>query len=834
MKRDSEMKYKLDLKRKRLINNILLLMLISACSGGGGGGGGGGGEVLSSLTKGYSVPQGISVIPAENSEQLNKSIQKRQRVLSALHLSKKSLQKAETDFEKTGNLELKVDEPALDEFSEIERILKIFKQTNYWEERVVNKGPYKALVKYEYDNNEFEFETWTIDSKMIVLDGKDVNRVRFWIPGSEDGGETRGKLDIFSPPTDANKYGEWRLDVTGEGNGDDDEGGYFSAESKLQSNGSIKLSMSGDENGSSVLYLKNDTGKGLVQYRDVDNCFEEYSKDCDLLEAKMAYNDTYALIQKGDEEEKCKDRSEYADIYMDYVIFDENGANINKVKTYNFPLIYNDKYYYYSGWRGRNQLWGEDSSNLKVNTILKHGDHDNKSTYKIKQRIKGILTKKSGITLCDSNCEDAPELSELGDDALEFSSWQDSKSFYLVYIEDEWKYCSYIDWDTKTCSDWGTLTSLSEGAGFTNTDEIFSGHGSDNKRVTVYEVDNYIWTDLISESDNAAAFSSQLDDSKAYYVSVQKNYFIKYVDGWKSCIADYSENVWNPDLTCTSPFSWDEIAMDWGAMSINFWTRSGTQYIALIDDSTNAVWEGDETGTGDLLKLVKLKEEVVNAAVTGNLQQLDYDGNAIATYTFGSNRQLKDVSDDLVDESKYELYDSSGNEYYWNYSEYGDWDVVTYLSYESNPPSGKTKGQFVEFDEPLIFSAVEALRYNGDEVTLKNLIYDGWLQGLPDVWSMLYENRQDNADAGLSPEQKNKIINIPDGTTMTDSEDNTYKIRPLYGLRILDEVDAGVCAGEVAIDESISVSDSIKYEEHGLGSQPEVDEVIVMEGKFIN
>jgi len=96
---------------------------------------------------------------------------------------------------------------------------------------------------------------------------------------------------------------------------------------------------------------------------------------------------------------------------------------------------------------------------------------------------------------------------------------------------------------------------------------------------------------------------------------------------------------------------------------------------------------------------------------------------------------------------------------------------------------------------------------------------------------MLHSNRENNEDSGLSPEQKSKIINIPEGTEITDSQNKKYKIKPKFGLRILDEVE-GAC--NVVIDDSISLSDAVEFVEHGVEDQPDVDEVLVMDGKFID
>lgn len=816
----------------KLLNGMgltALLVQVVSCSGGASGVGGSG-EVFSSLTEGYAVPQSISAIPAESS-----NISPLIAALNSESLEKKLMKIVSdpSDYDKAGVLELKVDEPALDKFSIIESIMKVLKQTNYWESRVVNKGPYKALVRWDSDSGGYSYEMWTIDSKMIVLDGKDVNRVNFWIPpesGRSD--NTRGKIDIFQAPTVSNQYGEWRLDVSMDEEGPNGEPGTFSAEAKPHSDGEVKISIKSDFDASGVLFLKNDSGKGFVHYYDWSNCQTENCLGTPV-DAKMAYNANHAVVQKDDGAAQCKDRTSYSDVYMEYMIFDSTGKDINKVKTYNFPLKYNSKYFYYSGWNGRQQLWGEGASDLPTGTVLNHGGYNNNSTYKIDSRVKGILTKKSGSELyLQGGSTDS--LSTMSD-VFEHHSWQDSKYFYLAHNGTEWRNCINFDWGSKTCGgDPATWSSLA-GLNIANVEEIFLAHGTQNTRVMVSAVDDSSWKNLVEKASGAddpskaISFRNSLDTNKIYMVNMSKIKFIKYESGWKSCSADFKTNAWDPPLSSCVNFDWNEIAMSWGKISFNFWTRSGTQYLAQIDESTDA--NDGHAGTGALLKLVKLKEEVIKEDIAGDLKKKDHLGNIEATYVFTGGQLKVKSNGDVVTTWAGQFYDNDGNEYNWSYSDNGgDWDKMTYLSYQDNAPAGKARDDLVVFDEPLRFNSVSAKKVDGTSVDLKNLVYDGWLHGLTDIWDLLRENRNNNSDAGLSPEQKTRIINIP-AADIVDSSGTTYKIKPRYGMRILDFVDSGCSA---SIDNSISLSDGITYIPHGVGVRPVIEEVTVMEGKFVS
>ena len=815
-----------------LLTSSMALVLTSCGGGGGDGSSGSLEEVLSSLTEGYSVPQSISTIPAENTSQVQASTSLSSKASRSLKRSSQVAASASTDYDAAGDLELKISEPALDQFSIIETIMGTLKQTNYWDSKVVNKGAYKTLVKWEEEDG-FEYQYWTINSKMIVVDGKDINRVRFWIDGDEG---IRGLIDIYSAPTGLNSNGEWRLDVSFEKSGPSGQPGTFSAAAGKQADGIVKLSINADMDGTSgVLYLDNGNGKGVVKYLDWSQC---NSNDCmdslPSITAKMAYNENHAIIQKDANAARCKDRNSFADIYMDYKIFNASGTDIDKVKTYSFPLKYNNQYYYYGGGNGRQQLWGEGAETLALSTELEHADHDNSSSFTIDSRVKGILTKKSGVEV--DLTDNTSRAAGIGSDILQGSDWNSSKHFMLIYNSGAWKYCNdyQFDWSDQTCS---SLQALGAGdaAAIGNTDAIYSAHNSNNIRVQVTDFDDRQWSNVIDGKANAAAFSAALDDTKIYRVSYEKMIFVQYdgtVDNrWETCDADYSVDPWSPTLSNCVALVWNTLAEDWGKFSRHFWTNGGTQYVALIDESTTA--DGN-TGSGDLLKLVKKKDEVIKTAVIGSLTGRDYSGAANGkAYSFDASLQLTDNSDSsLVTNWTDQIFDDAGNEYQWEYNSNGDWDVMTYLAYGVNPPSGKSQGDVVVFDTPLFFDSIGAKNVAGDNVTLSNLVYDGWISGLPDVWSMLNENRNNDADAGLTPAQKAKIVNIPAGTSMVDSIGDTFKIKPRYGMRILDDIALGGCS--TSIDDSVSLSDGITFRAHDVGADPGIADVTVMEGQFID
>ena len=81
-----------------------------------------------------------------------------------------------TDYEKDGEMELKVSIRALEAFGMIEEILEMFKQTGYADSHAINKGPYAAMVADEMEHGK-QMSKWIINSKMVLEGYTEVNKV---------------------------------------------------------------------------------------------------------------------------------------------------------------------------------------------------------------------------------------------------------------------------------------------------------------------------------------------------------------------------------------------------------------------------------------------------------------------------------------------------------------------------------------------------------------------------------------------------------------------------------------------------------------------------------
>ncbi|OUR95689.1 hypothetical protein A9Q84_14405 [Halobacteriovorax marinus] len=747
-------------------------------------------EVLSSNTVGISVPSQVNTLPTESTEAVS--------VTTAAVLPQGAIEYLETtDYDKMGDIELKISEPALDQFSIIEMILKAFAQTSYADPRVVNKGPYKALVKWEEDEGGTSVETWYLNSKMIIVNGSDVNRVRFWI----DEGDliVKGIMDVKAAPTTANKYGVWRIDVQFINPINGVSQGSFVAESTFKSDGTVQLGVNqtGEYEMKGLLQLKNSIGKGVVQYPDWSSC-QSYNCTPDSVTAKYAYDANHMQYQKGSNALKCKDRNSYSDIFMDYEIFDASGSNIKRSKTYSFPLKITvdgkEQYYYYGGWNGRQHLHGEDSENpLALGTILSHGEYGNDSSYAISKRTDGILVQKTKEVVTD--------LSTITGQVLEGQAGS-GDWFVMKYDGVDWRRCAQneIDWMNKSCGD--TLGAIVAGG---------SIDGSGGKRVQMTEFGDNSWQNI----DVAG-----LETAKLYNVYISQPLFV-YYDGaaWKEKTgADFSTNPYEPTFTGEAAYSWSDGDFQ------HFWSKTGTSYIATV------------TGGGANLTLTQEIQTIIKpgVAVAGSFCEASWNGSCKDATRFvwdATEAALKNsTTQALLDRHIWDLVNTTDKSKY-SY-EYGNFAKMTFLTYDSNPPVNKSIGETVILDPSLRFDKVIGKDLAGNNVDVHGLSFDGYLFGYTNVWQLLHDSRKNDSEVGLSPEQKSKIVNFPAGTVITgDNGAVAYKIKPRRGMRLLDIVKTGCSA---SVDTSLTTAGVPTFGFPGvIGALPATAQLKVNEGIFL-
>lgn len=143
----------------------------------------------------------------------------------------------------------------------------------------------------------------------------------------------------------------------------------------------------------------------------------------------------------------------------------------------------------------------------------------------------------------------------------------------------------------------------------------------------------------------------------------------------------------------------------------------------------------------------------------------------------------------------------------WEYSsEEGGWGSITYLV--------NADGTYKYLDDPMRFSPITATNGAGESKTL-SLQFDGWMQGLPDMF-----NELNKGDWIMTEAISNKIINLAAGTEAVDvSTDIAYLIKPLeVGMFLAQIADPGDLSltGANAID----LSGAPEFVDHGMGAKP--------------
>ena len=217
------------------------------------------GETISSLTSGYAVPTNVSAVPESTTS--GASLRSFSRAVGALA--------ATSDYAKAIPSKY-IEEPVLDQFDIIEQVLGALSQTKYYESVNVNAGPYKAMIAWtdEKDGQEIKtLEPWIVDSRMIVVNGADVNRVLCWIVEADK--TIMAEFKVYSAATfdaagEVLSYGKWDLNVKF----DDTGTNFFVASAEPEGTGGtvIKINEFEDHGPGDVYTLKGVLRRGGKLY----------------------------------------------------------------------------------------------------------------------------------------------------------------------------------------------------------------------------------------------------------------------------------------------------------------------------------------------------------------------------------------------------------------------------------------------------------------------------------------------------------------------------------------------------------------------------------------
>lgn len=506
------------MKKAPLVAAVLGLTL-NGCGGGGGGSADNtnqDGEILSSVSVGYSLPTEISAVPADDGGNVT-GVQMATGFVSHLRtlivgVAVDDLADS-SDYKKASSKKY-VEERALEQFDIIEQVMNAAAQTNYAAPENINAGPYKAMIAWidegEGGREVKTLEPWVVDSRMIVIDGRDVNRLLVWIEEPDEGGGTRlikaefkiyAAAEINGDGSYAN-YGEWDLNVAF----DDSGTAFFAASSRVDGGvNTIMLHEKGTGQGDGeirgVLVRAGATGHGKVAYPNWDYCNGPGGgPSCTppIVEAQYAYNADYVVVDAdindgGADAPVYKDRDPAHAVEMTrrYGLYyadagdspaHEAGEDVQKTHSFGFPVSYVDDngvthFSYYGAWQGRHQLWGDALEPGMTVTRQDRGPEQTPETYTVSDTFNGTLTKR---ILVESALDDIQ--------GIAVETWI-NKHYDLFYVSGTWKACSngWVNWfdpNNPQCTDFDPNVGAKPFTDFADYGSLVVGE-ADRKNVNI-------------------------------------------------------------------------------------------------------------------------------------------------------------------------------------------------------------------------------------------------------------------------------------------------------------------------------------------------------------
>ncbi|MBI3773613.1 MAG: hypothetical protein HY272_13055 [Gammaproteobacteria bacterium] len=411
------------------------------------------GEVLSSLTRGFTLPSEISAVPADATATAA-SLRSSRNLFSQLRAL--TVGTTDSDYNKATTAQ-SIEERTLEQFSIIETIMKSLAQTNYSDPANINQGPYKAMVAWEEQGQGGrdikKLEPWVTDSRLIVGTSPngnliDINRILVWITEEDprNPGKTRltkVEFKIYSAATfnaagEVVDYGEWDINAKFNDAGTD----YFAASSRKQGGISLlKMHMTGEWPMRAILYRAGAAGFGQVEY---PVCNGPCGSTPTTRIAKYSYNKDYLAVKDGLNAVVYKDRASKVKMTRRYGLFYKAadaanniaaGDSVERHKQFGFPVTYIDangtQFGYYGAWQGRHQLWGGQSGIQAGTTVTRQdfGANATPMTYTVSPTFTGTLTRRAYVTGTLADIQNIP-----------FEIWM-NKHLELKYNGAAWETC---------------------------------------------------------------------------------------------------------------------------------------------------------------------------------------------------------------------------------------------------------------------------------------------------------------------------------------------------------------------------------------------------------
>ncbi len=164
---------------------------------------------------------------------------------------------------------------------------------------------------------------------------------------------------------------------------------------------------------------------------------------------------------------------------------------------------------------------------------------------------------------------------------------------------------------------------------------------------------------------------------------------------------------------------------------------------------------------------------------------------------------------------------STGTQFNWEYPSNGqNMGTITYLL--------NNDGSYKLLDDPIRLQAITLTNHAGESRTVA-LQFDGWMQGLPDLFQELQKN-----NFVITADIADKVINIPAGTEVVDASDTNkhYLIKPLEVSEYLNPIsDPGNL--DLTLATNLDLSTVPTFVDPGMGDAPQVTGVKYSEGVLV-
>lgn len=849
--------------------------------------GGGGGDTASNSSQsaaaavaGFEVPSEVSAVPTNNSSD---AASMRRSLFRALRLKYRAATDSGTDYSNASTRKY-VQEHALEQFDIIEQVMSALEQTHYSDAENIDAGPYKSMVAWTDENNGVEvkqLEPWIVDSAAITEDGESVLRVRCWIEEVGEGGVriVKAELKIYESATKNEDgsyadYGVWTLNVKFPEGGDSQP--YFVANASKGADGQaiVKIHESRKESFpgadapltcelKAIMYRSAASGYGQVSYPDYEKMFgkdaPEHPTEADLTESvKYAFNSDYLAVQKEGTATQYKDRNGTTEMTHRYGVFNaQTGADAMKTKSFGFPISYtsnNNKVHgYYGAWQGRHQIWaGGNGASIAEGTVVSRVDlapGASAETYTVGKTFNGTFVKRTYVSA---------DLDDIKNIPVEI--WV-NENYNLTYEGGIWKYCPQMDWGAQggpQCA--VALVNFEEKVGL---DALIVGENDNKKNVWISrgggqgQPTNYVY-EKASSANSGDGFYEASEVNHRFvaitprvklnpavngdlWVNIGGSIYVEYQGegvGWKEKdLIDFNQQTWTP--TFDNNNDKDFKLPEGRELYINM---QGTNYVVFKQSGvTNCKME---------LQSVANPSNAATFVPANTIFKNQWSPGANSTYELVTDPDSDDylmlvyasIGDDDTDQQGQEsasvgdrvtkdiwgleAYDNgstaTGTIFNWEYAGNGeDWGKVTYLMDGS---------EYKLLSDPMLFDPIQVVNGAGETKTLR-LQYDGWMQGLP----MLFEELR-KAGWIMTDDIADKIINIPEGTELTESSSGTkYLLKPLEISMFLNTVSdiTGLSVPDISQADAADLSTVPGFTDHGMGDMPTVTTIKYSEGKKV-